>query len=409
ANLEMGSPAVLVPLILLTLSAGWLFLLSKKTLKFLPALGLVVFLYLDLFSFGHYLGREFLSFSEIQNPPASIRYLLSRPDLQDFRVYPTNRCAFVTLLYPDANMLYGLATVNGFEDVVLKDYAAATGFSFLGTNSRERQLLVENKLLSLLSVRYVITRDAELAGFLSSNRNSLDFPYVKVFQDNPTDLEAKLLLQNELRPQKIRKGEENTPFAIFENKSYLPRVRFVRTLIPVPDLSAATSILKRGTDFDWVNSAIVETKTELQHALAGGKILSSIYNSGFIQIHAKTEGNAFLILSDQYYPGWTALVDGKQTSIYRTNGLVRGVFVTAPGDHTIEFHFAPPFLLWGAVFSSLTLVFLFTSLILSSRTAKHEQAKPVGQKCGNPGHSGRALGAAGASHSLFRWLFLSHF
>ncbi|HET6267387.1 MAG TPA: hypothetical protein VFG11_06680, partial [Acidobacteriota bacterium] len=39
ANLEMGSPAVLIPLILLTLSAGWLFLLSKKTLKFLPALG----------------------------------------------------------------------------------------------------------------------------------------------------------------------------------------------------------------------------------------------------------------------------------------------------------------------------------------------------------------------------------
>ena len=46
--------------------------------------------------------------------------------------------------------------------------------------------------------------------------------------------------------------------------------------------------------------------------------------------------NGFLVLTDQYFPGWKASIDGTVTKIYKVNGLVRGVIVPQ-GKHRIVF------------------------------------------------------------------------
>jgi hypothetical protein len=49
---------------------------------------------------------------------------------------------------------------------------------------------------------------------------------------------------------------------------------------------------------------------------------------------------AYLVLSDAYYPGWTAAVDGRPAPIYSANLALRAVRLE-PGRHRVEFRYRP--------------------------------------------------------------------
>lgn len=72
-----------------------------------------------------------------------------------------------------------------------------------------------------------------------------------------------------------------------------------------------------------------------------------------LQVDAPARG--FLVLSDQYFPGWYARVDGTPADVVRANYAFRLVEVPA-GRSTVEFWYAPPSVRIGAVVSALTIV-----------------------------------------------------
>lgn len=51
-------------------------------------------------------------------------------------------------------------------------------------------------------------------------------------------------------------------------------------------------------------------------------------------------GRALLVLTDLFWPGWEARVDGKAAGVYVVGGAFRGVFLTE-GAHTVEFRYRP--------------------------------------------------------------------
>ena len=76
--------------------------------------------------------------------------------------------------------------------------------------------------------------------------------------------------------------------------------------------------------------------------------------------------SGFLVLTDQYFPGWKAFVDGKETSIYKVDGLLRGV-VVPEGRHMVEFKYRPEKVFIASLFSIIALlVTLFIALKCSS-------------------------------------------
>jgi hypothetical protein len=67
-------------------------------------------------------------------------------------------------------------------------------------------------------------------------------------------------------------------------------------------------------------------------------------------------GGGWLVVSDAYYPGWQARVDGAPTVIYPADGLFRAVWVSA-GPHQVDFVYRPASVQIGALITVLGCAF----------------------------------------------------
>lgn len=86
----------------------------------------------------------------------------------------------------------------------------------------------------------------------------------------------------------------------------------------------------------------------------------------FVQIETNESSPKFLVLNHTYFPSWKAFIDGKDTKIYKTNTIVRGLLVP-PGKHTIEFRLIPTKVYWGYLLSILTFLGLSYYTFLRNR------------------------------------------
>ena len=78
-------------------------------------------------------------------------------------------------------------------------------------------------------------------------------------------------------------------------------------------------------------------------------------NSVALRIAAAKPG--VLVLTDQYYPGWTAKLDGKPIHIERVDYAFRGV-VVLPGEHTVTFTYSPQPFKSGLKYAATALIYL---------------------------------------------------
>lgn len=91
-----------------------------------------------------------------------------------------------------------------------------------------------------------------------------------------------------------------------------------------------------------------------------------------IVLHVENPQPGYLILADQYYPGWKALIDGEPVAILKANAVQRAINMPI-GTHTVEFVYEPESLykgikiaLVGLVICALLLIFgLFSGRIRS--------------------------------------------
>ena len=79
------------------------------------------------------------------------------------------------------------------------------------------------------------------------------------------------------------------------------------------------------------------------------------YTSSQVRIETTSSGPRMLVLTDLFYPGWQALVDGRPAQMYRADYAFRGVPVPG-GTHVVEFRYRPVSFIAGAMISGLTLL-----------------------------------------------------
>ena len=59
-----------------------------------------------------------------------------------------------------------------------------------------------------------------------------------------------------------------------------------------------------------------------------------------LTVNAATPKDNFLVVTDQFYPGWQAYVDGRRANIYPANAISRAVFIPS-GRHRVDFVYHP--------------------------------------------------------------------
>lgn len=186
--------------------------------------------------------------------------------------------------------------------------------------------------------------------------------------------------------------------ALYENKSAMPRAFFVDRVVEVDTHVDAINALSE-SGFDPRSTAVVERTGPVR--VASGRIVSartlidnrtryaSLFgppttllpgipvativedkrNSVLIQTDSRTDGT--LILSDNWYPGWRAFVDGSPVENFRANCTMRAVNVPA-GRHVVSFVFKPATFFNSMYVSLAAAALAMLALILSAVKRKRE-------------------------------------
>jgi uncharacterized membrane protein YfhO len=85
------------------------------------------------------------------------------------------------------------------------------------------------------------------------------------------------------------------------------------------------------------------------------------YGAQSVRIDATARDRSLVVLTDSFYPGWTATVDGKPAPIERVDYVLRGVSI-GPGHHTIVMRYQPASWRIGWIVSLVALLGLLVAL-----------------------------------------------
>ena len=105
-----------------------------------------------------------------------------------------------------------------------------------------------------------------------------------------------------------------------------------------------------------------------------------------------------VVLSDTYFPGWRARVDGKAAQIYEVNGAMRGVMVPG-GLHTLTMRYRPASVIWGGLLTLVGIlgaVGLATARDIRSLPGRLKPVRLAFSQWLDTGRSGQFLFLAGA-------------
>ena len=160
---------------------------------------------------------------------------------------------------------------------------------------------------------------------------------------------------------------------VFENLKTVPRM-FLASNYKTFGSDIEFEKLFFALDFDPSQTVLLEKDISNKLSVARSepdkgylKLLS--YKPQEIIFKVSAQNDKILFLSDTYYPGWKAYIDGRQTNIYRANYAFRAIVVPG-GVHTGKFIYDPDSFKIGYMISFLSVGILAIFLFLLSISRK---------------------------------------
>ncbi len=130
---------------------------------------------------------------------------------------------------------------------------------------------------------------------------------------------------------------------VYLNREAVPRVQMIYKTLVVEDQTAAFHTV-HSEGFDPTEVVVLEANQVADHAASRPAVPPHLAFAGYdlntVAIDVTTETPGYLVLSDVWYPGWRAEIDGAAAPVLRANYAFRAVPVPA-GSHRVRLLFAP--------------------------------------------------------------------
>ncbi len=159
-----------------------------------------------------------------------------------------------------------------------------------------------------------------------------------------------------------RRYERLTPpeaeLSVFHNPHALPRAYLAATARQAPaKLPAALRLLTSDSFDPRVEVLLDDVPPQLLERSGSaaveqlGRVAIREYRAERVTLRTSAPVPGIAVLTDAFFPGWYAFLDGEPVELLRANLNFRGVVVPA-GDHVIEMHYQPRSLRWGAALAA---------------------------------------------------------
>ncbi len=134
---------------------------------------------------------------------------------------------------------------------------------------------------------------------------------------------------------------------IYLSEHYLPRAYVVPEAVAVADEGEALALLKARQPevgsfvvLEQAGDGLPTGKVDWGEEGEATAVITTIsFNQ--LTIQASTPAPGWLVLSDTYYPGWQASLNGQTVPIARANSIQRAIYLPEAGSHTVQFSFWP--------------------------------------------------------------------
>jgi hypothetical protein len=250
--------------------------------------------------------------------PAVVDFL--RRDGDPFRIDSVPAPAWQS----DAGAMYAVADIGGiFNPLGLATYDTYIG----GMGSRG------SPLYNFLNAKYVLAEKGKPPG---------DARFVPVFDGDPQ-------------------------IDIYLNTAALQRAMLIYKSISVNSGEEAWAAIHQ-PEFDPSRQVVIEGGPALNGTPAGGKLAIRRLGINDIELDATTPAPAYLVLSEVYYPGWRADVNGHRVKIWPANFAFRAVYLE-PGTHRMRLSFRPTSWIVGLSVSVATWCVILMVVMLTARRA----------------------------------------
>ncbi|RJQ25330.1 hypothetical protein C4577_06015 [Candidatus Parcubacteria bacterium] len=218
---------------------------------------------------------------------------------------------------------YNIPSLEGYDPIYLKRYGEFAAYIERGEFGESGRSVVNfprsgvytDKAIDLLGVRYILHKT-------SDNGVGWTFPYWNY-------------------PNKFKLIFEDGKYQVYENKESFPRAFLVNNYKVIKQEEEILKTLFNNS-FDLSKEVILEEEPNIESSkkIPAGEAKIIRYMPNSIDVTVNAVSSSILLLTDNYYPGWEAYIDGNKTKIYRGNYTFRAVIVPK-GQHNVKFVYNP--------------------------------------------------------------------
>ncbi len=308
---------------------------------------------------------------QIRWPVPATTKLVSADSLSDERVKWTKAHAgqdrvllsnviITAIINPNLGSMFQFLDVNNYDSLTLarwrnyvrsmlgpeefdKHSRLAPFYGIIGGPFMEL-FLKQAQMVGLASLRYVVTNDVLGEDVVKDN-------YHEIWKSSHSGNDA------------------TSEIHVYENRFALPRTYLVNNYIITHGEQQSLQAIR--DNLSELSRSVILEDGQPSFASADapthpGQARIDRYENDEVELHVEVQSPSLVILTDSYYPGWNAFVDGVRTPIWRANSLFRAV-ETPAGNHTVLFKYQPASLRWGAAISLGTLLLILLGLFIDRR------------------------------------------